>query len=423
MTPNRKHIILLGDGMSDRPIPELNDRTPLEASSTPNMDRVASEGILGLSRTIPEGMALGSDVANLSVLGYDPQEVYTGRSPIEAAGMGVHLGPEDVAYRCNLVTLAPPDNEAGAGQVTVDTGITPEMTMSDFAGGHPSDEEARSLIQSLDEEAGGEGIEFHPGVSYRHLMVWRGGMDDLDVAPPHDLTDQQISEGWPRGQAAERVLEIMNLSAKVFAGHPVNKARETAGKMPVSSVWLWGQGKRPSISLFLEKYGLKGAMITAVDLLRGLGASLGFEIVDVPGATGYLDTNYEGKAAAALEALTRVDLVYLHVEAPDEAGHGGSLENKIRAIEDFDARVVGPVLEGMHSGGPFRLLVMPDHATPLEIKTHSGEPVPFAALDSEHMNAGSGGTYCEETARSSGLLIEKGHELMGMFIDGTLWKT
>lgn len=421
MTTHRKYIILLGDGMSDRPIPELDGRTPLEASSTPNMDRVAREGIIGLSRTIPEGMALGSDVANLSVLGYDPQEVYTGRSPIEAAGMGVRLGPEDVAYRCNLVTLS----AAGSSAVGTDldsSGISPDLTMHDFAGGHPSDDEARALIRSLSDEIGGGDVELHPGVSYRHLLVWRNGMDDLDVAPPHDLTDQQISAGWPSGPAAERILDIINRSAKVFKGHPVNRAREKEGKPPVNSVWLWGQGKRPSISLFLEEYGLRGAMITAVDLLRGLGASLGFEVVDVPGATGYLDTSYEGKAAAALDAFNRVDLVYLHVEAPDEAGHGGSLENKVRAIEDFDARVVGPVLDDLQSGGHFRLLVMPDHATPLEIKTHSGEPVPFAALDSEYGKAGSGRTYCEKSAMNSGLLIEKGHELMGMFVDGRLWK-
>lgn len=421
MTTNRKHIILLGDGMSDRPIPELEGRTPLEAASTPNMDRVAWGGIVGLSRTIPEGMALGSDVANLSVLGYDPQEVYSGRSPIEAAGMGVELGPDDVAYRCNLVTLAHTGSSVVERTDLGQTGIIPDLAMVDFAGGHPSDDEAHSLIGSLRDEIAGGGIEFHTGVSYRHLMVWRNGLDDLAVEPPHDLTDQPISRGWPRGEAAERILDIMSRSVKVFADHAVNKERKKTGRNPVNSVWLWGQGKRPGISLFLERYGLNGAMITAVDLLRGLGRSLGFEVIDVPGATGYLDTNYEGKAAAALDALGRVDLVYLHVEAPDEAGHGGSLEDKLKAIEDFDGKVVGPVLDGIPSLGPFRLLVMPDHATPLEIKTHSAEPVPFAALDSEYGGSGSGGTYCEKTARSSGLLIERGHELMGMFIDGTLW--
>jgi 2,3-bisphosphoglycerate-independent phosphoglycerate mutase len=421
MTTNRKYIILLGDGMSDRPIPELKGRTPLEAASTPNMDRVASGGIVGLSRTMPEGMALGSDVANLSVLGYDPQEVYTGRSPIEAAGMGVELGPDDVAFRCNLVTLAHTESSAVGETDLSQTGIIPNLAMVDFAGGHPSEEEGRSLVGSLSDEIAGGGIEFHPGVSYRHLMVWRNGLDDLTVEPPHDLTDQPISGGWPKGEAAERILDIMNRSVRVFAGQSVNKERKKAGKNPVNSVWLWGQGKRPSISLFLERYGLNGAMITAVDLLRGLGASLGFEIIDVPGATGYLDTNYEGKAAAALDALNRVDLVYLHVEAPDEAGHGGSLENKVKAIEDFDGKVVGPVLDGLQSRDQFRLLVLPDHATPLEIKTHSGEPVPFAALDSEHGEIGSGLTYCERTAESSGLLVERGHELMGMFISGELW--
>ncbi|TNF50020.1 cofactor-independent phosphoglycerate mutase [bacterium] len=423
MTTNRKHIILLGDGMSDRPVPELGGETPLEAASTPNMDRVASGGVVGLSRTIPEGMALGSDVANLSVLGYDPQEVYTGRSPIEAAGMGVQLGPDDVAFRCNLVTLARAESSTTGETDLGQSGVVPDLTMVDFAGGHPSDDEAHSLIGSLSDEVAGGGIEFHPGVSYRHLMVWRNGLDDLDVEPPHDLTDQPLSGGWPKGKAAHRILDIMNRSVKVFADHPVNRERKKAGRKPVNSVWLWGQGKRPSISLFQERYGLSGAMITAVDLLRGLGASLGFRVIDVPGATGYLDTNYAGKAAASLDALNSVDLVYLHVEAPDEAGHGGSLENKMKAIEDFDGMVVGPVLDGLQTMGPFRVLVMPDHATPLEIKTHSGDPVPFAALDSEHKGAGSGGPYSEKTARSSGLVIERGHELMGMFIDGSLWNT
>ena len=418
MSAKYKYIILLGDGMSDRPVPELDGRTPLEAASIPNMDRVASGGVVGLARTIPEGMALGSDVANLSVLGYDPARVYTGRSPIEAAGMRVELGPDDVAFRCNLVTLGAEDG----GTRLPGNGIDPGWTMVDFAGGHPSDEEARSLIASLGEEVAGEGIEFHPGVSYRHLMVWRNGVDDLEVAPPHDITDQPIGEGWPTGAASEKVLDIMKRSVAVFDGHPANRDRGSSGKAPVNSVWLWGQGKRPSLSPFLDRYGLKSAMITAVDLLRGLGAVLGFEVVNVPGATGYLDTDYAAKAEAALEALRRLDMVYLHVEAPDEAGHGGSLEDKVKAIEDFDGKVVGPVLNGLESMAPFRVLVMPDHATPLEIKTHSGDPVPFAALDSEAGSAGSGLAYSEKDAASTGLVIEHGHELMGMFIDGSLWK-
>lgn len=414
MSNKTRYIVLLGDGMADRPLAELGGRTPLMAARTPNMDRIASQGVLGMVRTIPEGMALGSDVANLSVLGYDPAAVYTGRSPIEAAGMGVDLGPGDVAFRCNLVTLG----RGNPVETDTDLGgeLSPELVMVDFAGGHPGGEEAAEIIATLAEELGGEGIEFHPGVSYRHLMVWRNGLEELTVAPPHDLTDQRIVAGWPRGAAAEKVLDLMSRSVGVLWDHPVNIRRRKEGKKPINCIWLWGQGLKPGMKGFSEVYGLSGAMITAVDLLRGLAVSIGFKVLDVPGATGYLDTNYEGKAAAAVDALKDVDIVYLHVEAPDEAGHSGSVVDKIRAMEDFDSRVVGPVLEGLRDlGGPHRVLLMPDHATPIEIKTHSGEAVPFAIYDSES-SGGSGMPYDEVSAASTGIRIEHGHELMGKFI-------
>ncbi|MDF1536574.1 MAG: cofactor-independent phosphoglycerate mutase [bacterium] len=416
MSPPVKHIVLLGDGMADRPIPELDGRTPLMAAATPNMDRIAANGVLGTVRTIPDGMALGSDVANLSVLGYDPAAVYTGRSPIEAAGMGVALGPADVAFRCNLVTLA---KKGGAGRLDtrISGAVTPDLVMKDFAAGHPSDEEAIAVVRDLERELGGDGIEFFPGVSYRHLMVWRDGLDDMEVAPPHDLTDKRLAEGWFEGKASGKVLGLMERAVSLLADHPVNAARLAAGRDPVNAIWLWGQGFRPKMAPFRETYGLAGAMITAVDLLRGLAACIGFEVIDVPGATGYLDTDYEGKAAAALEALERVDIVYLHVEAPDEAGHGGKLAEKLMALEDFDSRIVGPVLKGLEKLGPHRVLLTPDHATPLEIKTHSGEPVPFAVLDPAR-SAGSGRAYDEENAAATGLHIESGHELMGRFVRG-----
>lgn len=416
-----KHIVLLGDGMADRPIAELDGRTPLMAAATPNMDRIAAEGVLGAVRTIPEGMALGSDVANLSVLGYDPATVYTGRSPIEAAGMGVELGPKDVAFRCNLVTLGKTDEAGGLDSLDtrISSPLTPDLVMKDFAGGHPSDEEAGIILADLEKGIGGGGVEFFPGVSYRHLMVWRDGMDDLTVAPPHDLTDKRLAEGWFKGSASGKVLEIMEKAAELLADHPVNARRRAEGKDPINSIWLWGQGYRPKMAPFAEMYGLSGAMITAVDLLRGLAACIGFEVIDVPGATGYLDTNYEGKAAAALEALTRVDIVYLHVEAPDEAGHGGKLADKLQALEDFDSRIVGPVLKGLEKLGPYRVLLTPDHATPLEIKTHSGEAVPFAVLDSAASSeTGSGRSYDEQNAVATGLHIESGYELMGRFVRG-----
>lgn len=413
MSRGTRYVILLGDGMADRPLPELDGLTPLMAARTPNMDRIASGGTLGTVRTIPEGMALGSDVANLSVLGYDPAAVYTGRSPIEAAGMSVDLGPGDVAYRCNLVTLGmgnptDPDTDL-AGE------LDPELLMVDFAGGHPGGEEADEILRTLADELGGEGIEFHQGVSYRHLMVWRDGLEELTVDPPHDLTDQKIKTGWPRGAAADKVLDLMSRSVGVLAGHPVNLRRKGEGKKPINCIWLWGQGKKPGMKDFRDEYGLTGAMITAVDLLRGLAVSIGFKVIDVPGATGYLDTNYEGKASAAVEALREVDVVYLHVEAPDEAGHSGSVSDKIKAMEDFDSRVVAPVMKGLEELGPHRVLLMPDHATPIEIKTHSGEAVPFAIFDSE-VSYGSGKPYDEENAAATGIHIENGHELMGKFV-------
>ena len=413
MSKRIRYIVLLGDGMADRPLAELDGQTPLMAARTPNMDRIASEGVLGMVRTIPEGMALGSDVANLAVLGYDPGAVYTGRSPIEAAGMGVGLGIGDVAYRCNLVTLgkgSPRHTDTDlAGE------LSPELFMVDFAGGHPSGEEAGDIISSLADGLGEEGIEFHPGVSYRHLMVWRNGQEELDVGPPHDLTDKRIEEGWPRGAAAEKVLDLVTRSVGLLADHPVNVKRQSEGKKPINAIWLWGQGLKPGMNDFKDVYGLDGAMITAVDLLRGLAVSIGFKVIDVPGATGYLDTNFEGKASAAVEALKDVDIVYLHVEAPDEAGHSGSVTDKIKAMEDFDSRVVGPVLSGLEELGPHRVLLMPDHATPIETKTHSGDPVPFAVYDSE-ISTGSGRTYDEACAASTGIHIENGHELMGKFV-------
>jgi 2,3-bisphosphoglycerate-independent phosphoglycerate mutase len=411
-----RHLILLGDGMSDRPIAELGGRTPLQAAATPHLDRLAREGVLGRARTIPAGLAPGSDVANLSVLGYDPAAFYTGRSPLEAAGMGVALGPDDVAFRLNLVTLGAP---SGAGEGDVSTGLgglDPSLVMLDFAGGHPSRDEAALLLDALRKGLADEGIELFPGVSYRHLLVWRGGLDRLRVAPPHDLTDRPLAEGWPEGDGAAKVLSLVSRSISVLAGHPVNRARARAGKRPVNAIWLWGQGKRPRLAPFEERYGLTGAMITAVDLLRGIGACLGFDIIRVPGATGYLDTDYEGKAAAAAEALETRDLAFVHLEAPDEAGHGGSLSDKMRAIEEFDRRIVGPLLSGLEHRFPLRVLAMPDHATPLALKTHSDDPVPFAAWDSEARGAGSGRPFTEKDAEATGVAFPRGHELMGSFL-------
>ena len=412
-----KYVVLLGDGMADRPIRELGWKTPLMEARTSNMDAVAETGVLGTVRTIPEGMPPGSDVANLSVMGYDPAEVYTGRSPIEAAGMGVELGPEDIAFRCNLVTLGRKMGESLG--TDLEGSFTGDLIMVDFAGGHPSEDESASILESLSSRLEGNGIRFHRGVSYRHLMVWQNGLAGLEVTPPHDLTDKEIAEGWPSGEAASKVLALEQESSRLLADHPVNRRRAARGVKPINAIWLWGQGKKPRMRGFFDRYGLSGAMITAVDLMKGLGVSIGFEIVDVPGATGYLDTNYEGKVSAALDALDRVDLVYLHVEAPDEAAHGGSLKDKLRALEDFDSRIVGPVMKGLGAFGSFRVLLLPDHATPLELKTHSVDKVPFAVYCSEGSFA-SGSPYNEETAAATGMHIEHGHELMGRFVRGEI---
>lgn len=416
MADTLKYAVLLGDGMADRPIRELAGKTPLMAARTPNMDSVARNGTVGTVRTIPEGMPAGSDVANLSVMGYDPAKIYTGRSPIEAAGMGLELGPDDVAFRCNLVTLG---KKTGDGVKTDLSGtLSRDLVMLDFAGGHPSEEEAGSILKTLSSRLGVGSVAFHKGVSYRHLMVWEKGDAGLEAAPPHDMTGREIGEGWPEGGAAPRILELEAESIRLLADHPVNRRRAETGKEPVNAIWLWGQGKKPAMESFRDRFGLSGAMITAVDLMKGLGVSVGFEIVNVPGATGYLDTDYEGKARGALDALERVDLVYLHVEAPDEASHGGSVQNKIMALEDFDSRIVGPVLDGMGKFGSFQVLLLPDHATPLELKTHSRDPVPFAVFRSPG-ERGSGAFFNEEDA-AAGMRIERGHELMGMFVRGEI---
>lgn len=401
-----KFITLLGDGMADEPIAELDGKTPLEAAHTPHMDRLAREGQIGLAETVPKAFHPGSDVANLSVFGYDPAGCYTGRSPLEAASMGVELAPEDVAFRLNLVTL----------------GIARgDLYMEDFSAGHISTEEAGELIAVLQEELGDDEFQFYPGVSYRHLMVWRGGRDGFHVAPPHDLTHQSIRQQVPRGGDAEPLAQIITSAQMLFKQHPVNLRREAAGKPPANSVWLWGEGRRPKMPTLKERFGLTGAVISAVDLIKGIGIYAGLEIINVPGATGYLDTNYRGKGEAALEALREIDYVYLHVEAPDEAAHGGSLQDKIEAIERFDADVVGTVLNGIGALGPHRILLLPDHPTPVAKMTHTRDPVPFVAYGSgDEFPANGAAAYHEVAARASGLVVDPGHGLLAGLVKGAL---
>ncbi|MBI4847982.1 MAG: cofactor-independent phosphoglycerate mutase [Nitrospirae bacterium] len=398
-----KYIVFIGDGMTGRPLKELGNKTCLQKARTPNMDRLAAEGIIGTARTIPHGFHPGSDVANLSILGYNPVQYYTGRAPLEAASIGVKLDVNDVAYRCNLVTL-----RADADKTFMD----------DYSSGHITTEEAVEIIKSVSDELGNEEIQFYPGVSYRHLMVWKNGHADIQCTPPHDILGKEISGHMPSG-AGEKVLrDLMKRSVKILEDHPVNQKRLKDGKKPASSIWLWGQGKKPQLPTYHDKYGLKGALISAVDLTKGLGIYAGFEILKVPGVTGWLDTNYKGKADYALNALNDADFVYIHVESPDEAGHSGSYENKLKAIEDFDALVVGPVMKGLaEKFDNYRVVLMPDHATPIEARTHTSDPVPFVIFDSRHKKNNEGAVFDESIAEKKNIMVfEEGYRLMDYFI-------
>jgi len=396
-----KYVVLLGDGMSDEKLEQLGNRTPLQAAKTPNMDFMAQRGKIGLARTVPAGLPPGSDVANLSVFGYDPRSCYTGRSPLEAASMGVKLAADDVAFRINLVNLAP--------RATT-------LLMQDYSAGHISTEEGRELVLALQKELGNDEFHFYPGISYRHLLVWKGGNDQITATPPHDITGQSILDYLPAGEGADKLINLMNASQLVFHNHPQYKKRLEAGKTPANSAWFWGQGKAPQMETYSAKFGLSGAVISAVDLVRGIGVYAGLEIIKVAGATGYIDTNYLGKAEAALEALERTDYVYLHVEAPDEASHSGNLEHKLQAIEDFDSQVVGVVMEGVKKFGEYRILCLPDHPTPVARMTHTSEPVPFILYAGEQSQKPGVAGYDEDTAKAAGLFVDEGFRLMDLMI-------
>lgn len=400
-----KYVILIGDGMSDEPIEELGNKTPLQAAKTPNMDKLVQKGSIGLVRTVPEGFPPGSDVAILSVLGYDPKKYYTGRSPLEAASIGVNLGPHDLSLRCNLVTLAERDVK---------------IYMDDFSADHISTDEAKEIIRDIDKELGENGIRFYPGMSYRHLMVWHGGPDGLETTPPHDISGKEINDYLPKGKGSDKLVQLMNSSQMLLKGHPVNVKREEEGHKPANSIWLWGQGRKPDMPTLKERFGIKGSIISAVDLVKGVGIYGGLNVVNVPGATGYIDTNYKGKAEYALKELEKGDFVCVHVEAPDEAGHAGNLKDKIRAIEEFDENVVGTVLKGLERFKEFRLLVLPDHPTPIAKKTHTRDPVPFVIYSSNDRVKGQGAreqwagvkAFTEADAKASGLFETEGYRLI-----------
>jgi 2,3-bisphosphoglycerate-independent phosphoglycerate mutase len=398
-----KYVILQGDGMPDHPLPELEGKTPLEAANTPNLDRMAKAAIkFGMVKTIPDNLPPGSDVGNLTVLGYNPNVYYTGRSPLEAASIGVPLGENDVTLRCNLVTLT---SKNGA------------EIMEDYSAGHISTEEAREIILDLKKELEEEGLTFHPGVSYRHLLVWTGGNMDIQTTPPHDISGKEIASHMPSGKGTEKLNELIEKSKQILKNHPVNKKRIEEGKNPATSIWLWGQGVAPSMPSFRELYGLTGSVISAVDLVKGIGHYAKLNVIDVPGATGYLDTNYEGKVEYALNSLDEVDLTMIHIESTDETGHVGKAELKIQAIEDFDGRVVGPVLEGIKRFGDYKVLVMSDHPTPIDLRTHVNEPVPFAIYSSEDESVKNDKfVYTENSAATSDVYIPEGWRLMGKLV-------
>lgn len=391
-----KVIILLGDGMSDIAYKELGNKSPLQYAETPNMDFMAQHGLVGLAHTVPKGLPPGSDVANLSVFGYDPRSCYTGRSPLEAISMGVALGTDDVAFRMNLVTLKPQGSS---------------IYMQDFSAGHISTAEGRELVETLQKELGNEEIEFHPGVGYRHLMVWRGGKSGMRSTPPHDITGKAILDSLPSGEGADRLNNIMNHAQMVLHSHPVNTKRKEQDKLPANSVWLWGHGKVPQIETYRDKFGLTGAVISAVDLIKGIGICAGLDVINVEGATGYIDTNYLGKGEAALAALENHDFVYVHVEAPDEASHEGIMQHKLQAIADFDRDVVGTVLEGIKKFGDYAILCMPDHPTPVKLMTHTPDPVPFVIFRSGAGEVNGAIAYDEFQAKATGLVVE-GHTLL-----------
>ena len=391
-----KFIVLIGDGMGDYPCDEYGGRTVLEAASTPNMDWIAANGRGGLARTIPPSMHPGSDVANMEIMGYDTTRRFTGRAVFEALSMGHHLGEEDVAFRANLVTLK--------------NGV-----MEDFSAGHITTEESTELMKELDKALGTKTLRFYPGVSYRNLMISTGGTDSMKTTPPHDIIGKEYGPFLPEGEGAETIRDIMKRSEALLAEALTNKKRIATGKLPATSLWLWGQGRRLDIETIEERYGIKGSVISAVDLIKGIGAAAGLVPVFVPGATGYIDTNYRGKAEAALKALETRDFVYVHVEAPDEASHNGDIEMKRKAIEDFDRDVVGTVLEKCRQSNNMAVLVTCDHRTPVVKRTHTAEPVPFAftgpGIESDGMPS-----FSEKGAEAGSTQFIEGNKLMNLFI-------
>ena len=393
-----KYVVIVPDGAADYPVAEIQGRTPLEAASLPNTDRLAAEGSGGLVKVIPDARHAGSDIGNLELFGYDSLVDYTGRAPLEAKSMGIELEKDGIAFRCNMVNLQ-------------------KEVLHDYSAGHISTPEADELIQLLNQELGSRQIRFYTGVGYRHLMIYEGGPEHLETRAPHDIMGRKIADNLPAGAGQELVRDLMDRGADILSGAAVNRKRESAGELAANGIWLWGSGRALQLEKMHNKFGISGAVISAVDLVRGIGLTAGLEIVDVPGITGYTDTNYKGKSQYALEALRRYDLVYVHVEAPDEAGHNGDLDAKIGALEDIDRHVVGPLADGAVQLGDCRILLSPDHRTPLELRTHSREPVPFL-LWGTGVSRDDIRRYDETEAERGSLQVEAGHRLMELLVRG-----
>lgn len=401
-----KYLLLLADGMADYPIEALGNQTPLEYAQTPYMDQLAKTSIIGKAATIPTGFPPGSDVANLAVMGYNPQTYYTGRSPLEAASMGIELSETDLALRCNLVTLSEEQPYR-------------DKKMLDYSSGEISSADSAVLIQTLQEQLGSEDITFYPGISYRHLVVWKNALDkELVLTPPHDISDRTVTQYLPSGKDGQVLLDLMLKSHEILNNHPVNVNRRAAGLRPATSAWFWGEGRKPAMDSFQSMYGLKGSVVAAVDLVKGLGACAGLQRVIVEGATGAIETNFAGKARAALNELKRgQDFVYVHIESPDESGHQGSLKSKIWSIEQVDKEVVGLIMAELDDFEEIRVMVLPDHPTPLSTRTHASDPVPFMIFDKNRPHCGGPGIYSEKAA-DQGLFFAEGYKLMEYFIKG-----
>ncbi len=398
-----KYIIVLGDGMADEPIPSLGNKTPLEAANTPHMDYLAKKGNVGLVHTVPEGMSPGSDTANLSVIGYNPKEYYTGRSPLEALSIGIDMKDTDVSFRCNLVTLSEEEYNYK------------DRVMVDHSSSEISTEDARILLEALKVELEKEEYHFYSGTSYRHLLIWEHG-SIIELTPPHDILGRNIGSYLPKDQM---LYTMMEKSFDILKNHPINVARKKQGLNPANAAWFWGAGTRPSLKSFEQKTGKKGAMVSAVDLLKGIAVGAGMHNIKVEGANGGLHTNYHGKAQSAVNVLLNqgYDFVYVHVEAPDEMGHQGCVEDKIKAIEYIDENVIGYIIDELDCAKEnYRMLVLPDHPTPIRVRTHTGEPVPYILYDSSK-TLGTNKEYSEKEARNNGIVCKQGYKLIDCLLE------